>query len=166
MRLGKALPEDPQFAIALAYPAVARVDAVQPGDTLQVGPIVLTAHFTGGHTPGGTTWSWRACEDGRCHDLVYADSQTPISADGFSFTGSSAYPSAIRDFEAGHALLERLACDILITPHPGFAELFQRHQAREAGARDAFLRLGGCREYAAWARRQLAARLERERAAR
>ena len=35
--------------------------------------------MTPGHSPGGTTWSWRSCEDGRCVDAVYADSQTPVS---------------------------------------------------------------------------------------
>ena len=44
------------------------------------------AHLTPGHTHGGTSWSWRSCEKGRCLDLVYADSQTPISAAEFSFS--------------------------------------------------------------------------------
>ena len=76
------------------------------GDTLRVGPLALVAHFTGGHTPGGTSWSWRSCEGGRCLDMVYADSQTPVSADDFLFT-KHYYPSAIADFEHGFAVLER-----------------------------------------------------------
>lgn len=164
MRTGEALPDDPQHAIALAFPAVARVYDVHPGDTLRVGPLAVVAHHTGGHTPGGTTWAWRSCEGDRCRDIVYADSQTPISADGFSFTRSSSYPRGVRDFERGHALLETLRCDILLTPHPGFSEVFERRAARDAGDPEAFHRPGRCREYAAWARQQLARRLARERA--
>lgn len=166
MRTGRALPDDPQFNIALPFPAVREVREIRDGETLRVGPIAVTAHFTGGHTPGGTTWSWRACEGDRCLDIVYADSQTPISDDDFTFTRSTRYPAAIRDFERGHAVLERLACDVLVTAHPGFSELFERQAAREQGRQDAFRRPGACREYAAWARQRLAERLERERAGR
>ena len=42
------------------------------------GAISITAHVTGGHTPGGTTWTWRSCERDQCYDFVYADSQTPV----------------------------------------------------------------------------------------
>jgi len=52
------------------------------GGTVRVGPLRLVAHRTGGHTPGGTSWTWLSCEGARCVDVVYADSQSPISADG------------------------------------------------------------------------------------
>ena len=28
------------------------------GETLRVGDIAITVHFTPGHTPGGTSWTW------------------------------------------------------------------------------------------------------------
>ena len=28
----------------------------------------VQAHFTGGHTPGGTSWSWKSCEGSACID--------------------------------------------------------------------------------------------------
>ena len=90
---------DPQFEVALAYPGVGRVQTIADGDTLRVGPLALVAHFTPGHTPGGTTWSWRACDGARCLDVVYADSQTPVSANGFLFTHNATYPAAVADVE-------------------------------------------------------------------
>jgi metallo-beta-lactamase class B len=131
---------------------------IRDGETLRVGSLALSAHLTPGHTPGGTTWAWRSCEEGRCLDLVYADSQTPISADGFRFTGSQ----AAAGFEQGFAALERLSCDVLLTPHPGASKLWDRVAARERGEADALVDAGACRRYAATARQQLAQRLASE----
>ena len=166
MRRGTSLPEDPQFEVALPYPAVERVREIADGDTVRAGDIALTAHFTGGHTPGGTTWSWWSCEDGICFSLVYADSQTPISADGFLYTRSTRYPSALADFERGLAAIERLRCDVLLTPHPGASRMLERAQARAAGNPAAFLDRDACRAYAAAARENLARRVARERGGR
>ncbi|MGZ8379713.1 MAG: subclass B3 metallo-beta-lactamase, partial [Gemmatirosa sp.] len=108
MRHGTTRPEDPQYEIDIPYPAVPTVRVLADGEAVRVGPLALTAHFTGGHTPGGTSWSWRSCEGARCLDLVYADSQTPVSADGFLFTRSTRYPSVLEDFARGFATLEGL----------------------------------------------------------
>lgn len=161
---GAAGPDDPQFGELLSFPAVRSVREIADGEVLRVGPLALTAHFTPGHTPGGTTWAWRSCEGDRCMSVVYADSQTPISADGFMFTCSRHYPSALADFERGHAVLERLSCDILVTTHPAASRLWERLEARERGDADALVDPGACRRYAAQAREQLARRVERERA--
>jgi metallo-beta-lactamase class B len=162
LRRGASGPDDPQHGIALPFPAVAEVETIRDGDTLRAGGVALAAHFTGGHTPGGTSWSWRSCEGTRCLDLVYADSQTPVSADGFSFTRSAAYPTALADFERGLALLERLPCAVLLTPHPDASGLWERVAARDQGAADALADPEGCRRYAARARARVAARVEAE----
>lgn len=164
LRSGELGPDDPQFGIALAFPPVdtARLREVSDGDTLRVGPIALVMHATPGHTPGGTSWSWRVCEDGACLDFVYADSQTPVSADGFRFTRNTTYPAVLRDFERGQARLEALSCDVLLTPHPGASGLWERLEARDAGRASALRDTGACRRYVANARTQLARRVARE----
>jgi metallo-beta-lactamase class B len=161
---GRSEPEDPQFAVAIPFPPVPRVRVIADGDTLRVGQLALVAHFTPGHTPGGTSWAWRSCERDRCLDLVYADSQTPVSADGFSFTRTHAYPSVLADFARGHALLERLPCDVLLTPHPRASRLMERVAA--GGRAPRLVDAAGCRRYAATAREQLARRVAAESAAR
>lgn len=153
---GRSGPDDPQYGALLDYPAARVTDTVADGQTLRVGPLALTAHVTAGHTPGGTTWTWRACEAERCVDVVYADSQNPISADGFRFSDGTSYPTAVADFRSGFALLERLPCDILVTPHPG--TLFERASRGTAALIDA----GACRAYAASARERLERRLQTE----
>jgi metallo-beta-lactamase class B len=160
LRTGRATVGDPQFDIALPYPgAVGTVREIADGDTLRVGPIAIVAHFTPGHTPGGTSWSWRSCEGERCMDFVYADSQTPVSADGFLYSRNATYPNAVADFERGHAVIESLPCDVLVTPHPGASRLWERLAAGPDSLRDP----SACRRYAEQARRLLANRIGRER---
>ena len=157
-------PDDPQHRIALAFPAAQRVQVIEDGDTLRVGDIALIAHFTPGHTPGGTSWSWRSCDGAKCLQFVYADSQTPVSAAGFSFTRSAAYPEAIADFHRGFAVLESLRCDVLVTPHPGASSLWARVAARDRSKGASLRDPAACRRYAASAREALERRIVRERA--
>jgi metallo-beta-lactamase class B len=164
MERGAPVNDDPQFGLALPYPAVRSVRHIVEGQPLRVGTVNVTPHFTGGHTPGGTTWTWRSCEGGTCADVVYADSQSPVSADGFLFSKSSSYPAAVTDFEHGFKVLETLSCDILLTPHPSQSKLWERLTAREKGDARALFSATGCKEYAADARRRLSERLAHERA--
>ncbi|HEX2210859.1 MAG TPA: subclass B3 metallo-beta-lactamase [Longimicrobium sp.] len=156
---GNSGRDDPQHGALLDFPPVRNVRRFADGETLRVGPIAVTAHLTAGHTPGGTTWTWRSCDETGCVDFVYADSQTPISADGFRYSDSRAYPSALADFERGYRTLESLPCDILVTPHPGASSLWERLARGPEGLIDP----NGCRRYAAAARQQLQRRLATER---
>ncbi len=159
LRAGRSGPNDPQFAMILAFPKVPRVRVIADGDTLRVGSLAVAAHFTPGHTAGGTSFSWQSCEADRCLDMVYADSQTPISDDTFRFSGDSRYPTVREDFARGHAVLERLRCDVLLTPHPGASRLWERLAPGGGGLIDP----AACARYAATARAALAKRLETER---
>jgi metallo-beta-lactamase class B len=162
LEAGASGPDDPQFGVLASFPPVKSVRVFADGDTLRVGPLALAAHYTGGHTPGGTSWSWQSCEGNRCLEIVYADSQTPISADGFFYTKSTTYSTGIKDFEHGFSVLEGLRCDILVTPHPGASALWERLAKRDAGDASALVDSGACRRYAATARQALAKRIATE----
>lgn len=129
---------------------------------MRVGSLALTAHFTPGHTAGGTTWTWTSCENDRCLNMVYADSLTPVSEEGYRFSQSERYPSVLTDFEYSYAVLENLSCDILMAPHPVASNLFERLEARAQGAADALVDASACSGYAARARQRLAQRLKSE----
>lgn len=159
LRSGQVGADDPQYGIALAAPAVSHVDVFRDGDTLRVGPLALVAHLTPGHTPGGTSWTWRSCDGATCLDFVYADSQTPVSADDFYFTRSPRYPEVLQDFERGFAKLEKLSCDVLITPHPAASKLWGR-VAKQNGAQ--LVDPSACRRYVKGARATLARRVADE----
>jgi metallo-beta-lactamase class B len=120
---GHATADDPQATIALPYPAAHDVRVIADGETVHVGPLALTAHLTPGHTPGGTTWTWRSCEGATCHDIVYADSLTAVSADDYRYSDHAAL---VDGFARSFDVIEHLPCDILLTPHPSASGLWER----------------------------------------
>ena len=153
---------DPQFGVAPPIAAAQNVKSVKDGDTVRLGPLALTAHETPGHTPGGTSWTWRSCAGADCADLLYVDSLTAVSADGFLFTRNREYPGAVADFEKTFDRLERVACGILLTPHPEASGLWQRLERRERGDPEAMSDPPACRRLVEGARERVRQRLAAE----
>lgn len=161
---GRDPKDDPQHDIVMpSIPSVANVETIKDGQVLHVGSngdnLALTAHFTPGHTPGGTSWSWTSCEGTRCLHMVYADSLTPVSEDGYRFID---HPQLLDGFDKSFATLNALPCDILLSPHPGMASTLDKLKARNAGKTDAFIDPASCRKYVADAREGLQKRLAKE----
>jgi len=166
LQQGHPTLEDPQYASGLRspYDPVPNVETIADGAALRAGPLTVTAHFTPGHTPGATTWTWRSCEGRRCVDVVYADSLTAVSDDGFRFTGDAQRPSTIETFRASIALVARLPCDIVLAPHPSLIDFARKIKQLEAGRNvNPFIESGACRKYAAAARTRLERRVADER---
>lgn len=176
---GGLLPDDPQVGFgpeSTRFPAVDDVRAVEDGEVVRLGSLEITAHRTPGHTPGGTSWTWRSCEGDRCLDVVYADSLTAVSAPGFRFSGSGSGLDSERGieatFRASIAKIAELPCDILLAPHPGFVRLDQKLallRENESGsgpdgapAENPFVDPGACRAYADHAARGLDRRIAEE----
>ena len=163
LRRGGPTPDDPQFDVPNnAFPSVADVSEIGDGEPFTLGETVFTPHFTPGHTPGSTTWAWTACEAKRCLAVVYADSLNAVSADGFKFTGGGAHASLAASFRHSIGLVSGLPCDILLAPHPGFAQIDEKFQRSKRGDGDAFVDAAGCRNYAASASQRLEKRLREE----
>jgi len=158
MKKGAVPKDDPQFGEITPIARVARVETVKDGETLNAGAIAVTAHLTPGHTPGGTSWTWRSCEKGRCLNMVYADSLTPVSAGNFQFSRTEEYPHAVDDFERSYKFLETTPCDILITPHPDVSKLWERLEQHNSKP-DAFIDATACKALAKSSREKLKARL-------
>ena len=163
MKRGGVGRGDPQYGVLTPVSPVRDVSELRDGQTVIVGEIAMIAHFTPGHTPGGTSWTWESCEGKVCHSVVFADSLTPISAKGFRFASGRQYPQALKDFEKSFAFLETTPCDILITTHPEASELWERLEARtRAVMPDPMVSPGGCRLLAEHGRERLRQRLEEE----
>lgn len=163
LELGGADPADPQYGFGLTYTPVPQVRVVRDGEVLQLGNMAVTAHYTPGHTPGSTSWTWTSCEGARCLHMVYADSLTALAAPGYRFGDHPRYVAA---FRRSIARIAALPCDILMTPHPGASDFWKR-VARRTSPDDAaaLIDAGACRAYAAAAIRTLDAELAGERAA-
>lgn len=163
LRQGGPTNDDPQFNIGNnGFPQVSNVQEINDGETLEVGDIQVTAYFTPGHTPGGTTWSWQSCENGRCLDLVYVDSLNAVSADSFRFSGDETTPSIVGEFKNSIRIVEALPCDIFLSPHPGFFKMQEKLRRRSADETDVFVDREGCRAYARYAMGYLESRVEEE----
>jgi len=155
--------DDPQYGVIPPISLVEHVQTLADGETFRVGDIVLTAHLTPGHTPGGTSWTWQPCEGSRCLNLVFADSLSPVSADGFKFTNSRKYPTAVHDFQKSYAFIRNTPCDILLTTHPDASNFWERVEARQKGLKpDLMVDTAACRRLADRAEANLQRRIAEE----
>ena len=153
IRSGKVDAVDPQ---ALSHEAMtpARIDRiVKDGETLSVEFADVTAIATPGHTPGAMSWQWEECDGGNCKTIVYADSLSPVSAEGYRFSDHPEYLAAYRESIATIASLD---CDILLTPHPSASGMRDKLLTGDWSAGP------NCAQYAASVEARLNARLAEE----
>ncbi len=158
MRSGKLPAEDPQYSKSARVATVPSVWVVHGDQLLGVGSVRLRALATGGHTPGGTSWTWESCEEKQCLQIVYADSLSPVAGAKYRF---DAHPEVLAAFEQSFKTLEGQRCELLITPHPeklGLAERAKQAAGKPESMKDA----DSCKRYVGEARQALAARLEQE----
>ncbi|MCE3603764.1 subclass B3 metallo-beta-lactamase [Massilia sp. P8910] len=153
---------DAQYPNLTRMPPVARTHAVRDGETIHLGPLAVTAHFTPGHTKGGTSWTWQAEEKERTVNVVFADSLTALAAKGLRFSGNPLYPQAQADVERSFATIEALPCDVFVSAHPEAGGLWERKAKQAALGDAAFIDANACRNYAVKARAALVQTLSAE----
>jgi metallo-beta-lactamase class B len=132
LRSGKLQSDDPQYGYGpenTSFPAINNVVVLEDRETVTIDGVDVTAVYTPGHTPGGVSWSWESCALGSCYDIVYADSLTAVSAQGYRFGGG---PAANQLIESAGAISE-LNCDILLSPHPFFFGMQDKLERRGDG---------------------------------
>jgi metallo-beta-lactamase class B len=157
-------PDDPQYGEAAHFPPVALVKAVGDGEAVRLGELAIIARYTPGHTPGSTSWTWRSCEKDRCLTMVYADSLTAFSRDGYRFSDDVTHPHRVEDFRKSLATVASLPCDVLITPHPDASGFMEKVALRAQGRQpNPLIDTHACQAYATGAPRiQLDAKLAKE----
>ncbi len=155
MESGTPGPTDPQLGLLPPFEGVKADLILRDSQTLRLGQQELTMITTPGHTPGGTSWTWKSCEGAVCQQIVYSDSLNAVSADTYRFTDNPAYVATIL------ASIDRISsfkkCDILISPHPFQSELFER-----LANKSKLIDRTGCVRYASAAKDRLDARLAKE----
>ena len=157
---GRLVEDDPQYVADSdegSFPPVRQVVAVDDGEVVTVGSIDVRAVHTPGHTRGSTTWTWQSCALNTCYDVVYADSLTAVSAQGFKFTSSGLGD----EIAASAGKIADLDCDILLTPHPFFFGMDEKLERIDQG--NPFVNNVGCLLYAESTLQWLEQRLRAER---
>jgi uncharacterized membrane protein YfcA len=141
LRAGDVMQDDPLHRNGYenrSFPAVQNLEVVADGSVHVTGNTQIVGIATPGHTPGGMSWTWSACEEGRCLNIVYADSLSAVSADGYKF--STGFGKALKSSAARIAALD---CDILLVTHPF---LFQMQEKLALG-RESFVDDKACETY-------------------
>jgi metallo-beta-lactamase class B len=85
-------------------------------------------------------------------NMVYGDSLTSVAAEGRSFSKNPLYRHARADIERSISAVESLDCDVLISAHPEFSDLWERKAKQAELGNAAFVDREACRKYAAKAR--------------
>jgi len=106
--------DDLHFGDSILFPPVAVDRLVQDGETVQLGGIDFTVHFTPGHTPGSMSWTWTDTHQGQALRMAYVDS---LSAPGYRLQHNPRVPKLLSAYRASFATVRALPCDLLLTPH-------------------------------------------------
>lgn len=114
--LGRGGSNDIHYDDRILFPPVQADRLLQDGETVELGGLRFTVHFTPAHTPGSMSWTWTDTRDGRPLRIAYVDS---LSAPDYRLLDNPRYPHIVQDYRRGFATVRTLPCDLLIAPHPG-----------------------------------------------
>ena len=154
--LARGDSDDLQFGEGFTFPPVGVDRIVMDGEVVELGGMRFTAHFTPGHTPGSTSWTWDDSRDGKAIHIAFVDS---LGAPGYRLIDNPRYPRIVEDYRRSFAAIRALPCDLLITPHPSASKFYER-LAGEAPLIDR----NACKAYADRGRAALDERLAKEQA--
>ncbi len=151
---GLANADDPQAGTLKRVPTASVGRVIGDNEEVRLGNLMVKAMATPGHTSGALSWRWVSCDGGVCRTIVYADSLSPVSREGYRFTDHPAYLAAYR---AAIAKIAASPCEIILSPHPSATDMPHRLALGRP-----LLDEGGCRAYAAQLTRNLNERLAKE----
>ncbi len=124
--------DDPAIALPLRllirahvihYPPAHVDHRLKDGETIRLGPIAITAHITGGHTRGCTTWTFPVRDGDRVLNVASACSLVMLQA--------SRYPQQRADFEHTVRVLRSLPADIWVSSHARLWGRYRKFVARD-----------------------------------
>jgi metallo-beta-lactamase class B len=125
----------------LGYPKMRVAHRFKDGDTIRLGPLALTAHITGGHTRGCTSWSFSVRDGERILNVV--------SACDLGVLGVIRYSEQAADLERSFRVLRSLPVDIWVTCHARWWGRYRKFVASSAAKNptDPFIDPDGYRAY-------------------
>lgn len=128
----------------LSYEPVKVGHVLADRETVRLGSIALTAHFTPGHTKGCTSWEIPLTIEGKPESGLLICS---LSLVGSPLRSDPAYPDIAVDFEASFGRLKGLPCDIFLLPHAKAFGLSEKRAALANGDARAFVDPAGCASF-------------------
>lgn len=117
--------------------APVKVDrTVHDGDRVSLGGTSLTAHRTGGHTPGATSWTMTVSDGGKNYLVLFAGS---TSTGGNPLVNVPEYKGIVADYRRSFAWLKTVKADILLTEHPDLSDEIARAARAKPGVPNPFI---------------------------
>jgi metallo-beta-lactamase class B len=110
-------------------------EVITDGDTVSLGGVTLTAHLTAGHTPGCTTWTTTAMENGKQYDVVFGCSlRSPALIT----------PETEAALNRSFKVVRALPCDVPLGDHPAEYRMLEKHARLQPGSPNPFIDKAGC----------------------
>ncbi len=117
-----------------------KVDRVlKDGDTVKLGGWTLKANLTPGHSPGCTTWSFKATDQGKTHDAAVFCSAS-VAAN--RITTPFQYAGIVEDYRKTFAKAKTMKVDMFLGPHAEFFGLAEKRAKIAPGAPNPFITPG------------------------
>ena len=93
-------------------------------DEVKLGGVNIVAYRTPGHTPGNTTYVWKASQSGSAYTLVMMGS---LSSNA-STLASPPTPTLVEDYRYDFRFLKTLPCDVFLGAHGKFFDLHEKYE--------------------------------------
>ena len=130
---------------AYEYEPVPVAKTLKDGEKVTLGEWTLTAHVTGGHTAGCTTWTFPVKVGGAVRQgLVHCSSSV---LNGYRLGKTETYPGITAAYEKSFKTWKSLPCEVFLASHGAFFGLEAKRQAIAAGKADAFVDPAGCKAF-------------------
>ena len=130
---------------AYEYEPVPVAKTLEDGDKVTLGDWTLTAHITGGHTAGCTTWTFPVTVAGKVRQALVHCSSSVLP--GYKLGKTETYPGITAAYEKSFATWKALPCDVFLGSHGRFFGLAAKSKALDAGKADAFVDPEGCKAF-------------------
>ena len=125
---------------------VCEVDRVlKDREEIKLGGTTLVARLTPGHTRGCTTWTWKAIDGGKTHNVVVIGS--PNVNPGYRLVDNTDYPQIAKDFAKTFEVLKSLPCEIFLGAHGEYYGMLAKHERLKTADKNPFLDPEGYRAY-------------------
>ncbi len=127
------------------YKPVKVDQALHDGDKVKLGNMVLTAHLTGGHTKGCTTWTMKIMEKSKIYNVVIVGG--PFVNPGYKLVHNLKYPTIAEDYKHTFQLLKSLPCDIFLGAHGMYYDLEKKYALLNTSLKNPFIDPAGYKKF-------------------
>ena len=130
---------------AYEYEPVPIARTLKDGEKVRLGGWTLTAHITGGHTAGCTTWTFPVTVAGKVRQALVHCSSSVLP--GYKLGKIETYPGITAAYEKSFSAWKALPCEVFLASHGAFFGLNEKRRQLEAGKADAFVDPAGCKAF-------------------